>query len=137
MKTALDTNILSSILSNEPGAEQLAGVLGDALARGALVVCAPVYAELLAYPGATPSKIAGFLKQGEIAIEYPADPEIWRLAGIKYAGYAHRGRKAKEGSPKRLLVDFIIAAHASLHADRFLTLDKNRYRLDFPDLQLQ
>ncbi|MDQ6677370.1 MAG: type II toxin-antitoxin system VapC family toxin [Acidobacteriota bacterium] len=137
MKTALDTNILSSILSNEPGAEQLAWVLGDALAKGALVVCGPVYSELLAYPGATPRKIASFLKQGDIAIEYPADPEIWRLAGMKYAGYALRRRKTKEGAPKRLLADFVIAAHASLHADRLLTLDKGRYRRDFPDLRLQ
>jgi len=35
-----------------------------------------------------------------------------------------------------LLVDFIIAAHALLHADRLMTLDPVRYELDFPKLHL-
>ena len=38
------------------------------------------------------------------------------------------------GAAKRLLVDFIIAAHALLRADRLMTLDASRYARDFPRL---
>jgi predicted nucleic acid-binding protein len=33
--------------------------------------------------------------------------------------------------PKRVLADFIIGAHALLHADQFKTLDQKRYRKIF------
>jgi predicted nucleic acid-binding protein len=36
------------------------------------------------------------------------------------------------GNPKRLLVDFLIGAHAILKDDRLLTLDASCYREDFP-----
>src|SRR5438046_5990875 len=44
--------------------------------------------------------------------------------------------QSRAGSPKRLLVDFIVAAHALLRADRLMTLDASRYRQDFPKLRL-
>ena len=36
----------------------------------------------------------------------------------------------------RLLVDFILAAHAELKADQLMTLDEGRYKADFPGLPL-
>jgi predicted nucleic acid-binding protein len=35
-----------------------------------------------------------------------------------------------------LPADFVIAAHALLKADRLMTLDANRYGVDFPQLRL-
>jgi predicted nucleic acid-binding protein len=40
------------------------------------------------------------------------------------------------GPPRRLLVDFVIGAHALLRADRLLTLDTSLYKQDFPDLKI-
>ena len=42
----------------------------------------------------------------------------------------------RENTPKRLLADFVIGAHALYSADRLLTLDEGRYRRDFPELKL-
>jgi predicted nucleic acid-binding protein len=40
------------------------------------------------------------------------------------------------GNAKRLPADFLVAAHAALHADRLMTLDATRYRQDFPKLRI-
>ena len=40
------------------------------------------------------------------------------------------------GEAGRLLVDFLVGAHAAGRADRLLTLDPDRYRLGFPGLVL-
>lgn len=50
MRTAIDTNVLSSLWSKEPLAQDIARRLGDAKTKGDLVVGASVYADLLAYP---------------------------------------------------------------------------------------
>ena len=47
----------------EPLALSVAGVLSDAKMEGGLVIAAPVYAELLAYPNATESFVNGFLEE--------------------------------------------------------------------------
>jgi predicted nucleic acid-binding protein len=59
---------------------------------------------------------------------------VWHAAGAAFAAYAARRRRSKGGEPKRLLVDFIVGAHAVLKADRLLTLDPARYSLAFPKL---
>ena len=57
-------------------------------------------------------------------------------AANAFVAYVQRRRQSRAGSPKRLLVDFIVAAHALHRADRLMTLDANRYRQDFPKLRL-
>jgi predicted nucleic acid-binding protein len=61
MRTAIDTNVLSALWSKEPLASDIARNLGNAKKEGGLVVSAPVYAELLAYPKATESFVNDFL----------------------------------------------------------------------------
>lgn len=53
-----------------------------------------------------------------------------------FAAYAQCRPASGGGSPKRLLIDFVVAAHALLRADRLTTLDPSRYKLDFPKLHL-
>jgi predicted nucleic acid-binding protein len=136
VRTALDTNVLSALWSGEPLASRMANQLADAHARGGLVVCGPVYAELLAHPSATRNFVDGFLTDTGITVDFDLGEEVWRQAGKSFALYAQRRRKSSGGSPKRLLVDFVIAAHALLSADRLMTLDASRYIKDFPRLQV-
>jgi predicted nucleic acid-binding protein len=77
-----------------------------------------------------------FLAKTGIAVDFSLDEPIWRRAAEGFAAYALRRRRSSGDHPKRLLVDFVIAAHALLRADRLMTLDARRYSQDFPDLRL-
>jgi predicted nucleic acid-binding protein len=136
MRTAIDTNVISCLWSSTPLAAQMATLLGRASNEGGLVVCGPVYAELLAHPNATEQFVDEFLTTTGIVVDCLLDEKIWREAGRRFAAYANRRRRSGGGSPKRLLVDFLIGAHASLCADRLMTLDRDRYAQDFPRLRM-
>jgi predicted nucleic acid-binding protein len=136
MRTAIDTNVLSALWSKEPAAPDIARNLAHAKSEGGLVVSAPVYAELLAYPKATEAFVNGFLSDTGIDVDFGLEQSVWIEAGRRFARYAQRRRRATRQSPKRLLADFVIGSHALARADRFMTLDPHRYKRDFPDLRL-
>ena len=136
MRTALDTNILSAIWSAAPSAATIAAQLSKAHAQGALVICAPVFVELSAVPGLNVRTIRKALAEMAIAIDFDLEEDVWLLAAASFAAYAIRRCRSGGGSPKRSLVDFLIASHAMLRADRLMTGDANRYGLDFPNLRL-
>ena len=136
MRTAIDTNVLSALWSKEPSASHISGMLGTAKAEGGLVVCGPVYAELLAYPKASESFVNDFLADTGITVDFAFEQPVWVEAGRRFARYAKRRRRSAGRGAKRLLADFIIGSHAMVHADRFMTLDPKRYARDFPELKL-
>jgi predicted nucleic acid-binding protein len=61
---------------------------------------------------------------------------VWQKVAEIYGDYAERRRNSDGGQPKRLLVDFLVGAHALLEADQLLTLDPARYGTSFPKLKL-
>lgn len=136
MKTALDSNILSSLWSNEPSAVRVQAELKSARSQGALVVCAPVFVELMAHPLVSPGFVDDFIRETRIAVEFVLSESVWRKAAERYSAYAQRRRLSGGASPRRLPADFVIAAHALLEADRLFTLDSTRYHRDFPELRL-
>jgi predicted nucleic acid-binding protein len=101
-----------------------------------LVLCGPVFVELHASPSATPAFVDEFLASTGIAVEFALDENVWRTAALSFAAYAHRRRRSAGGTPKRVPVDFLVASHASLRADRLMTLDERSYKQDFPALHL-
>jgi len=135
MRTAIDTNVLSSLWSKEPLATRLAASLEIAKADGGLVVSAHVYVELLAHPKATPTYVNSFLTDTGIVVDFDLQKSVWLDAGHRFARYANRRRSAGD-EPKRLLIDFVIGSHALEQADRLMTLDPKRYKRDFPELKL-
>jgi predicted nucleic acid-binding protein len=136
MRTALDSNILSCLWSNELSAERVQTELRSARSLGGIVICAPVYVELVAHPLVSIGFVDRFLAETAIAVEFDLDELVWRKTAEGFTAYVKRRRRSGGASPKRVLPDFIIAAHALLRADRLLTLDPARYRRDFPELQL-
>ncbi len=136
MRTALDTNILSLLWSGEPSATTIAAKLSKAHSQGALVVSAPVFVELAAMPTVNVQRVEELLAEMHIAVDFDLGEDAWRLAATSFAAYAMRRRRSGGGSPKRLLADFGIAAHALLHADQLMTLDAKRYSQDFPKLRI-
>src|SRR5258706_12431595 len=135
MRTAIDTNILSALWSGESLASTVSEVLDQAATDGGLVVCAAVYAELLAHPKAKLNFVDDFLSSTRISIDFDLGEPVWREASLRFAKYATSRRVALGGRAKRLLADFIVGAHALLSADRLLTLDRSCYSRDFPDLE--
>ncbi|MFZ0284006.1 MAG: type II toxin-antitoxin system VapC family toxin [Terriglobales bacterium] len=136
MRTSVDTNVISALWSDEAQASSIVSALASARERGGAVVCAPVYVELLAHPKASQSFVDRFLLETGIQVDYNLEKDIWDEAGKAFTAYAERRRRSAGGSPRRLLADFLIGAHASLRADQLMTLDPSRYVRDFPRLRV-
>ncbi|QMV18867.1 PIN domain-containing protein [Granulicella sp. 5B5] len=136
MRTALDTNILSAIWTGELAAPRILSGLTKASQEGALVISPAVYAESLAHPAFSESKVHEFLADTGIRVDWNLPEQVWTLAGLRYAAYARRRRKSAGDQPRRILADFLIGAHALLRADRLMTTDTERFSRDFPELNL-
>ena len=87
------------------------------------MVSAPVFVELSAIPTASAQRVDKLLANMTIAVDFDLGEDVWRLAATSFAAYAFRRRRSGGDSPKRLLADFVIAAHALLKADRLMTRD--------------
>jgi predicted nucleic acid-binding protein len=136
VRTAIDTNVISALWSSEPLASEMAVLLGNLQTEGGLVVCAPVFTELLAHPKADSAFVEEFLSRTHITIEFGLEEVVWREAGRCFSAYAERRRQSGGGEPRRLLIDFLVGAHAIAKSDRLLTLDPGRYRQAFPGLRV-
>ena len=136
MRTAIDSNIFSSIWSWEPTAEKIVEQLGIARQEGVLLISPFVFAELHAHPTMTAGDVRSFLDATGIVIDYKLEERIWSEAGLRYARYAARRRQSTGEGPRRLLADFLIGSHALVQSERLLTLDPKVYQQDFPELRL-
>jgi len=136
VRTALDSNILSAIWSNETPADLISQHLQKAKQMGAVVLSPIAYSELHAHPRMSPDSLRQRLNEVGIQVDFDLNESVWAEAGKRYATYAERKRRATGEFPKRLLADFVVGAHALLHADRLMTTDVRRYRTYFPELLL-
>jgi hypothetical protein len=84
----------------------------------------------------TQDVVERFLRETGIAVDFDLGEAVWRQAATSFAAYADRRRRSGGDSPKRLLGDFVIGAHALLRADRLMTLEARRYSRDFPSLRI-
>ena len=93
MKTALDSNILSALWSNEPSALKIETDLKLARAQGGILICAPVYMEVMAHPLATRTFVQEFLDETGIQVEFDLD-ELGLLPGMYHvsATIVHAGQ---------------------------------------------
>lgn len=137
MATVLDTNIITALWDSDDALNAAArSALDAALARGSLIVPAPVYSELMAFAGRTESFLDGFLEETGIAVEWHMEERVWRAAGQAFQSYAGRRRRQRESGPRRILADFLIGAYAARHNYALLTLDEGVYRAAFPALRI-
>lgn len=135
MRTAVDTNLISAIWAGEPSATEATAGLGAARLWGGIVISPVTYAELRAYPGASAAFVDGFLEKAGVAVEWNLNRNVWAMAADRFNRYAERRRKERR-DPKRVVADYIVGAHALLHADRLMTFDQDIFRRDFPELML-
>ena len=130
MITAIDTNILLDILvPNKEFVQTAISILEKAVSEGQLIICDLVYAELCTY-FEVQAECDEFLSALEIRVE-PISREAQFLASRVWRAYR------KQGGPRTsILPDFLIGAHAKLHAEQLVSRDRGFYRSMFPDLRL-
>lgn len=136
MTTVIDSNVFVALWDPIDALNRAAqSVLDSALDRGGLVVPAPVFAELMAFPTRTEVFLDWFFRETGIEVDWRLEERVWRLAGRAFQNYVAR-RRANGSSPRRILADFLIGAYAAQKGHRLLTLDSGLYRAAFPELKI-
>ncbi len=154
MITAIDTNILLDILiPDEVHVTSSKKILEEYLSRGQLIICELVYAELSAQ-FTDERELHDFISDTGIRL-IPSNKEILYRAGKAWKEYA-RNRKNAYQCPvcgkaihsicpacksavtfrQHIISDFIIGAHALVHAKLLLSRDRGFYMTYFKDLKL-
>jgi predicted nucleic acid-binding protein len=136
VKTAVDTNVFSALLSgDEEAVSTMQTALEATAVEGLIVVSPPVYAELLA--GWDSGVVDNLFSDKSIDVDWNLGSEVWRAAGMRYGIYARdRRRQRGDAGPRRILADFLIGAHALHLAHALLTSDTRIYGTYFSELEV-
>ena len=137
MTISIDTNIIVALWwTDDPLNRAAARLLHNAKQTGPILICAPVFAELMGDPGRSVEDLEHFLSDTGIAVEWSLDEAVWREAGVVYRRYIQRRRASHSTFPRRMLTDFLIGAHALTRGYALLTLDQRLYAAAFPRLHI-
>jgi len=129
MRTALDSSVLLLLSRKQPGWEVWRNRLQTAASEGELLISPIAFAEFsIAYPQVETAQADLDLLH---IIYDPITPAAAYLAGQIFLRYRRSG-----GPRLNLIPDFLIAAHASVQADRLAALDRGYLRSYFPRLPL-
>jgi predicted nucleic acid-binding protein len=130
MLTAIDSSVLLDVVIDAPAQAELSEkALRKVAAEGGLIICECVLAEIRpAFPNA--KAIQQFLLDWQLRF-VPSSRESALRAGELFGLYLRRG-----GKGGRVIADFLIGAHADLHADRLLARDRGYLRDYFSRLKL-
>lgn len=129
MITALDSSALIAVAKHEPNVGEWIDLMMHCRTEGELVVCEVAAAETFAYVQ-DESDFRTLLSRLGVRFD-PVTISSAILAGRVFRNYRNAG-----GPRTHLVPDFIVAAHASLQADRLLSSDRGYTRTYFPKLQL-
>jgi predicted nucleic acid-binding protein len=129
MITAVDANVVLDILTGSPKEiENAQAAMRVAKKAGTVTISAVAYAEVAAQ-FTSKARADDFFLLLACKIE-PIEDDAAFVAGHFFDEYKQRG-----GKRTRILSDFLVAAHAQLHADRILTRDTRFFGTNFPKLK--
>lgn len=130
MISALDTSVLLDVFLPDPEyLDASRRAIHDGYARGSLVICEPVYAELAA-AFESRHQLDRILDETSIRTE-PVSREAAFMAGRLFRRYRDAG-----GGRERMITDFLIGGHATVRATRLISRDRGFYRRYFDGLTL-
>jgi hypothetical protein len=122
MISAVDSSVILDVVTNDPTyADRSEAVLRRAAGDGKVVICECVLAEIRPALDSTES-LEEFLSDWQLVFA-PSSQESATMAGEHFERYLDRG-----GSGGRIVPDFLIGAHAMLHADRLVARDRGYLR---------
>ena len=129
MVTAVDSSVLLDVVTDDPRwADASEAALRQASREGSLVIGECVLAEITPALGA--DEVAEFLHDWNIRF-IPSSVASSTLAGKLFGAHLARG-----GKGGRVVPDFLIGAHAQLHAERLLARDRGYLRDYFKKLSV-
>lgn len=129
MVTAVDSSVLLDVVTNDARwADASEAALRTATLQGGLVIGESVLAEISPAVGA--ARMEEFLDDWALRF-VPSTRASALLAGKIFGQYLLRG-----GKGGRVVPDFLIGAHAQLHADRLLARDRGYLRDYFKGLKV-
>ena len=154
MIAAIDTNILLDILiPDEKHLARSKELIDRYNEKGQLIMCEIVYAELASeFP--SEKELGDFLAATSIKL-IASNEKSLALSGKRWKVYSKKrdklqcpicGRKMHVHCPnckktvslrQHIISDFIIAAHALVHADLLLSQDRGFYKTYFNDLEVE
>lgn len=130
MITAVDSSVILDVVTADSRfADSSEEHLRKATSEGKLIICECVIAEVVPAMDGT-EEFDSLVNDWQLEF-VPSDYESARLAGSNFDKYLSRGGKAK-----RIAADFLIGAHAQVHAERLLARDRGYLRDYFADLDV-
>jgi predicted nucleic acid-binding protein len=130
MISAVDSSVILDVVTDDPSfADASEALLRRVSREGKLVIGECVLAEIRPAFDSTAS-LDEFLSDWQLVFT-PSSQESATRAGELFARYLQRG-----GTGGRIVPDFLIGAHALLHADRLVARDRGYLRDYFSALTL-
>jgi predicted nucleic acid-binding protein len=129
---SLDSNVILSALNPKDTNHVGAIAALNRYSRQPFCVCPVVKAELRA--SVSWLAIDAWLKLQGVAIIWEMPESVWDSAGEAFGQYSRLRKVA--AMPRRLVADFLIAAHAHHHQLDMLTFDDTVFASVFPDVTL-
>jgi predicted nucleic acid-binding protein len=130
---SLDTNVI--LVAYHPEDDQYEKVMQalETHQTGGFCICSPVYAELRADSNWT-NHLQPFLAALNIEINWNMPMNVWDHAGQLLRKYTDLRKGGK--LPRRILADFLIAAHAEHHKFDVMSFDETVYKVVLENVKL-
>ena len=129
---SLDTNLIQSALLPSDTNHVRALTALNTHSRQAFCISPVVRTELRA--SGSWAGISAWLTAQKVNVVWAMPDRVWDAAGAAFGQYALQRRKGHV--PRRIVADFLIAAHAEHHGLEVLTFDDTVFKAVFPQVVL-